>query len=209
MYLTILAEVESNANVINVELWQLVLSVGVIVASVIGTFATLKNDVKHINKELDTVRKDAKEYGKDIASINATMKAIQDSVNGLSAQVLSINEAKYAVANSPRKLTGEGKKVLKGSGIKDAIDSNKQELLLLAEQRNPLTAYDAEECVMELIRDYFTDEDHQDVNNIVKNKTFAMGQNIDIVYFVGGIYFRDIALPKMGFKLDDIDKNKK
>ncbi len=187
--------------VINIEAWQAILGVCVIVITALGSYFKLQNDVKHLNADFNGVKTDVKKYGNKIAGISSSIDALSTSVN-------LIIQDKYAAAHSPRKLTSIGIEVLENSGIKDAIDSNKKELLLMVQQADPQTIYDAEEYAIDAIKTYFTDEDHQDLNNTIKTKTFRMGQSIDIVYFVGGIYFRDFALPEMGFDVKDIDDEK-
>lgn len=204
MLMNILGLFSNIANqqiVFNIEWWHALAGLVVIAITIVVSYSKLQNDVKHIDKDLDIIKDDVKLYGNDIAGLKSSVESMTTSVN-------IIIQERYAIANSPRKLTDAGDNVLNLSGIKDAIDSNKAELLLLTQQRAPQTVYDAEEVAMDIIRTYFTDDDHQELNNVIKTKTFKMGQNIDIVYFVGGIYFRDIALPEMGFNVEDIENDK-
>lgn len=165
---------------------------GIILAIGIA-WGSLKTKVTDIDKDVEDIKEDVKAFTKDIASIKAV--------------VTREYQNEYAKANSPRKLTEKGQNILDKSGIKEVIDGNKDKLLEKVKAKHPATAYDAELCVLDLVSDFIKGDER--LLNTIKEKTFALGETIEIVIFVGGIYFRDYALPELGFNVVDVDKKPK
>lgn len=185
-----LIAVSTNDTVIQIGAAESIAGIGLIVLSIGIAWGTLKTKVGEIDKDVDEIKKDTKSFSKDIATIKAVvLREAQDD---------------YAVAHSPRRLTPKGKNVLIKSGIKAVIDANKDKILTLAIDKNPKTAYDAEICVLEVVSSFIKSD--EPLLNTIKEKTFKLGEDLNIVLFVGGIYFRDYALPKLGFEIGDVDK---
>jgi hypothetical protein len=183
--------VASEPTVIQVGLLESAVGLAAIVLAAGVAWGTLKTKVGQLDKDVAEIKQDTKKFAKDMAVVKTIVqKEAQDG---------------YAVANSPRRLTERGANLLENSGIKELIDANRADILVEIKQKAPKTAYDAEICVMNVIENFF--RNNEALNNALKEKTFALGENIEIVYFVGGIYFRDIALPEIGFKINDIDKS--
>lgn len=179
-----------STNVIQIGTVESVVGILAIVLAVGIAWGTLRTKVVNIDKDVDEIKKDTKAFTSDIAAIKTI--------------VYREYQSKYAKQNSPRQLTEKGLHVLEKSGIRDVIDANKIELIEKLKARKPETAYDAENCVLEIVSDFV--KSNEQLLNTIKEKTFTLGETVDIVLFVGGIYFRDYALPEIGFNVVDIDK---
>ncbi len=180
----------ANTSVIQIGVTESLIGIGATILAIGIAWGTLRTKVNNIDKDVEAIKKDTRSFAVDIASIKTIVSREYQS--------------EYASQHSPRQLTPKGNKVLVGSGIKEVIDGNKDELLKLSIDKEPKTAYDAENCVLETVTEFI--KTNEPLLNSVKEKTFALGETIDIVTFVGGIYFRDYALPKMGFNVVDVDK---
>lgn len=156
-------------------------------------WGALRAKVHAIDKDVDEIKRDTKTFGQDLASIKTIVQREY--------------QQNYAVAHSPRQLTAKGKRVLEKSGIKEIIDDHKDDLTDIVASMKPQNAYDAELCVLETVSSFVGN--NEEILNEIKEKIFALGEPLDIVYFVGGIYLRNYTLPKLGFKLDDVDTHAK
>lgn len=181
-----------SQTVIQIGLAESLIGLAGVILAIGIAWGTLKTKVTDIDKDVEDIKSDVKSFTKDIASIKAILtREYQDE---------------YAKANSPRRLTEKGQNILGKSGIKEVVDGNRDNLLEMVKSKHPATAYDAELCVLEVVSDFI--KSNEQLLNTIKEKTFALGETVEIVMFVGGIYFRDYALPKLGFNVGDVDKKK-
>lgn len=163
-------------------------------------WGVLSTKVQRIDKDVDELKADTKQLTHDVSKLSQDLASVKTIVQRDYQQ-------DYAIAKSPRQLTARGKKVLKKSGIKEIIDAHKDDLTDVVASAEPQNAYDAELCVLETVSNFVQSND--EMLNEIKEKTFALGEPLDIVFFVGGIYLRDYTLPKLGFKLADVDARAK
>lgn len=111
---------------------------------------------------------------------------------------------KAAPASSPRQLNEYGRKILAQSGIKEIIDQKRAKLLVLLKGKGLTNAYDAEQEVFSLVEKL--PEYDPALIDILKTGAYNMGTNVDMLLFVGGIYFRDLVFPELGFNVDGVDR---
>ena len=114
---------------------------------------------------------------------------------------------KIAPSFSPRQLNEQGNNILRASGIKEIIDTKKDDLLKLVKAKKVSNPYDAEESIgavmLELPRYY------PDIIDKIKLGAFNTGANMDTVLFAGSIYLRNLIFKDLGFSLDDLDQPRK
>ncbi len=110
--------------------------------------------------------------------------------------------AKYAKRSSPMKLTPDGESLLKRSGGDVFIASNKDELVGILRDTNPKSAYDVQENAKKV----FEKIQNEDRFIPFKNFAFKEGLDLDIIFLVLGLHLRDIAMPLLGFKMEDLDR---
>jgi len=110
----------------------------------------------------------------------------------------------YTSPSSPVHLTEKGEKVLIESKAKEILDKkeNREKVLdrIKAESR-PNTAYDVQEKTKQAIRELADDQ----MFIPVKDYAFRQGVDLSIILDIVAIYFRDIALKKLGFKIEDLN----
>jgi hypothetical protein len=110
------------------------------------------------------------------------------------------------ISKSPLHLSPIGEEILAQSGIKEAADKFKIELLTKIKEANPQNAYDVQEVTRRIFQEFNFGEEY---TTKIKNYSFQTGKwNLSDITEVGAIYFRDIALLETGFDYKDLDKTK-
>ncbi len=132
---------------------------------------------------------------------------IQEKMLDLISRISKIEGNLFGIARpgSPIKLTPLGMEALNDSGILNLISPKKEILIGKIKSQNPSTAYD----VQEITKNIFNTEGldlSKDEENKLKDYAFKKGMTLKDVFYAGAIYFRDIALEELGFKVEDLDK---
>ena len=130
---------------------------------------------------------------------------IRPKVSDMTPKVDILWKDKYAPSRSPRKLNDRGNAVLLESGIKEIIDQKRDSLLSEVHQKKATNPYDAEKIIFDIVAGL--KQDQVLVENL-KNGAFATGTDIETVLLVGGLYFRDLIFPDLGFSVEDLDQPK-
>ena len=138
-------------------------------------------------------------------------KAIKEAIGDFKDRFIIIEDRmkilwkdEFAPTGSPRQLNERGNNILNGSGIKEIIDSKRNDFLSTAKSQNIANPYDAEKYVLKIVADLKTPE----LIDNLKTGMYNTGSDIDTVLFVGGIYLRDLIFPDLGFATSDLDKPK-
>ncbi len=111
---------------------------------------------------------------------------------------------RFAISNSPMQLNERGEMILDKSGIKEIIDKHLDELFIKVKEKNPENAYQVQERSNKVV---YKLENKQGILPILENGAYKTGVDIDTVLAVGGLYLRDLILPKFNFKFEEIDKH--
>ena len=145
--------------------------------------------------------------------IGYALKRISEKMDIMSVDIADIKpkidilwKDKYAPSTSPRQLNRIGADILNTSGVKEIIDAKKDALVIEIKKMPLGNAYDAEQAVMSVVNKL--PEDYPDTIPQLKKGAFALGQNIDVLLLVGGIYLRNMIFPELGFSLTDLDEPK-
>lgn len=147
-------------------------------------------------------------YKEKVDNHDKNLNKNNDKIDKLSDRLSSLEgglerdraKSEYIKSQSPLNLTEKGKALLLDSSGKDYIDSKKDDLLKEIELAHPKTAYDVQELTRSVIEKHINEDEF----NKIKEFAFKKGLKLDVILDVLGIYLRDLALPKLGFKINDI-----
>ncbi|MFZ1977189.1 MAG: hypothetical protein WAV76_04475 [Bacteroidota bacterium] len=108
------------------------------------------------------------------------------------------------VSRSPVNLNEKGEAWLIESGLKDYIDTHKEELMKGCEDKKVTNPYEVQMHVFKMLDNYKFDDAFDDK---LKKFAFEKGSPMSLVRRVAGIYFRNLCLEKFGMSKEDIDKH--
>lgn len=175
-------------------------TIGIIFSSgVVSLIVTLLVIMVFMGKYKEKVDRHDKNFDKSNDKIDKLSERLASLEGGLERDRA---KSEYIKSQSPLSLTEKGKALLLDSGGKDYIDSKKEEFFEEIKFERPKTAYD----VQELTRSVIEKHTNEDNFNKIKEFAFKKGLKLDVILEVLGIYLRDLALPELGFKFDDIKK---
>ncbi len=184
------------SNILNTAL-QIIVPIIVIV----GVFIAIGRKLEL----LDTINKNTEKLGDSIDKL-------KDSHNELSARFIVVEDRvetiwkdKFAPSGSPRQLNELGNKILNESGIKQIVENNKIKLLEVVKGKKPTNAYDAEQLILSVVNEL--PKHCPEIIDELKQGAFMVGQSIDTVLFIGGLYLRNLIFSELGFSLKDIDNH--
>lgn len=103
---------------------------------------------------------------------------------------------------SPISLNEKGETILKNSASDKFVLENKDELVQKIKDKNPKTAYDVQVAAREVVETLQNEERFAPFKNFV----YKEGIPLEHIFIVMGVYLRDIALPLLNFKYEEIDK---
>jgi hypothetical protein len=169
-------------------------SVAALVVFVFGigaAWASLKSSVQSLENTLK------EEIAPDLRYMRDRFALLEDRVD-------SLWKDKLAPARSPRVLNARGRKILRESGIQEIVEGKRQELERMLRMSHPATAYDAERLAILAVMGL--PNRSPEIVSKLKEGAFRVGAEMDSVLFVGGLYFRDTALPKLGFGVNYADR---
>lgn len=156
-----------------------------------GKYTQIVDDLK---KEVSELKKEVKELSKDLTTCSTI---VDERTNR------GTDSSSYTKRKSPLALNEKGEDLLKKSGIDKFVLENKDELVEKIKKINPKTAYDVQSSARKVVESLAGDDRFIPF----KNFAFNEGLDIDIIFTIMSIYFRDIALPLLGFQYDQIDKS--
>lgn len=108
-----------------------------------------------------------------------------------------------ARSKSPLALTTLGQTLLSASGADKFVLNNKDEFVNIIREKDPQTAYDVQVYARQVVESLQNDTRF----NSFKDFVYKTGDDLESIFIVMSLYLRDIALPLLGFKAEDIDLN--
>lgn len=171
----------------------ILIAAGMAWGSLKNSVSSLKNSTKEVKNSLNN------KIRPDLQDVRERFAIVEDRVDTTWKNM-------FAPSTSPRQLNKTGKYVLENSGIKEIIEEKKDVLLNKIKKKNLNTAYDAEIAIhstVDNLLEYFPD-----MTNDIKEGAFNVGQNIDVLLFVGGIYLRNLIFEDLGFSIEELDRKK-
>jgi len=102
---------------------------------------------------------------------------------------------------SPVSLSNMGKDLVSRSGADKFVLDNQTDLIDKIRTKTPHSAYDVQTFAREVV------EEIQNESRFKPLKDFAFKEGLDLdpIFIVMGIYLRDIALPILGYRLEEVD----
>lgn len=187
---------------------QLLLALITILTAIIGYF------VKQIFERTERTSADVAEIKpkvKILETISADVSNLKPKVRMLdriSADVADIKpkvkflwEQLVTTSHSPLGLNERGTQILDQSGVKELVDQKLTELLEAIKVRQPQNAYQVQEGAREVMSQLKNDAT---LLSQLQQGAFNTGADVEAVLLVGSIYLRDLVLPTLNFKLEDI-----
>lgn len=191
------------SNILNTTL-QIIVPVIVIV----GVFIAIGRKLEL----LDTINKNTEKLGDSIDKLKDSQDKLKESHIELSERFIVVEDRvetmwkdKFAPSNSPRQLNELGNKILNESGVKQIIENNKAKLLEIIKSKKPDNAYDTEQLILSIVNEL--PKHCPEIIDELKQGAFRVGQSIDTVLFIGGLYLRNLIFSELGFSLTDIDSH--
>jgi len=126
---------------------------------------------------------------------------ISADVADIKPKVKFLWEQLVTTSRSPQALNERGNQILAESGIKELVDQKLPELLEVINAKQPQNAYQVQEYAREAMSQLKND---LVLSSQLQQGAFNTGADVDAVLLVGSIYLRDLVLPKLNFKLEDI-----
>lgn len=150
-------------------------------------------------QKIKRLEEDVKELKGDMKTNNTLLTECSTKLEERTAN----QPNRYLKRKSPLALTEEGENLLKKMQGDKFILENQESLMEKIKQKVPKSAYDVQEYSKEIIKDL------NDKDEFIPFKDFAFkeGLDIDLINSILGVYFRDIALPLLGYKPSDVDKH--
>lgn len=106
-------------------------------------------------------------------------------------------------SNSPITLSPHGESLLKRSGADAFVLNHQKKLVDKIRATKPATAFDVQVAARNVVVSIQNDDNFKPFKNFVYNE----GTDLEPIFIVMSLYLRDIALPLLGFKPEDIDKS--
>ncbi len=141
-------------------------------------------------------------------TIETNIDWLKDAVKDLAndSKVGRDNKRLNVIGNaSPLRLLDKGVFVLKESGMQTWVDGNTDFLEKQCGDFCNTSAYEIQEQIFDLFDNLKLDAD---VDKKFKDYAYKEGMNVETIYRIGAIYFRDICLKKCHLDPADIDASK-
>jgi hypothetical protein len=111
--------------------------------------------------------------------------------------------SRYTEPGSPMVLTETGRKILQDSKIENFTAEYYNEILNKVKDRNSKNSYQAQEALLEIMRDY---KNNEICKSKLENAAFTAGVDVDTVLLVGAVNIRNKIINDLNMKIEDIDK---
>lgn len=180
------------------EFVSLIISVvGVVLSAVVG-FIAAANKLGKYEEKVNGLEKKVGELEAETKSISMKLTECSTKLDERTQSYAST----LTKRKSPVSLTDKGEYLLKRSESDVFVLENQKELVEKIKDKNPKSAYDVQILAKEVI------ESLQNEDRFTKFKDFAFkeGIELDAIFIVMSLYLRDIAIPLLGFKIEEIDK---
>ena len=178
------------------------IGIGVVV---LGAFITLIYKIgMNVTKMRETHRRVGNVEG-DVGEIKTDVKSLLVKTEGWGVKIDALWRGGLTASDSPRVLNELGEKILADSGIKDIIDARYEEILTKVKGMDHSNAYQAEECVIKVVKDLGQEDD---LISTLQDSAFNSGIDVESLLLVGAIYIRDTILAELGYDISQINSNK-
>ena len=142
--------------------------------------------------------------GSRFSAIETSIQWLKDTVNELKTSFDNASSTPAFGAHSPVNLTSVGEIWLTESGLKEYIDTYKEELMRDCEEKKGTNPYEVQKHVFKNF-DVLTLKPEFD--NKLKKFAYEKRTTMNVLRRVGAIYFRNLCLESFGMHEEDIDKH--
>ncbi len=136
-------------------------------------------------------------------ALETSMQWVKDTLNEL--KISSDNSPTPAFgSHSPINLNQLGKEWLVESGLEKYIDSHKDELMKICEEKRGTNPYEVQKHIF---RSFDTLTLEPTLEDKLQKFAFEKGTTMAVIRRIGAIYFRNLCLDSFGMNKKDIDKH--
>lgn len=153
--------------------------------------------VAKYQQKIDDAKEDIKDLKRDVHELQMKLTEVSTKLEERTGN----SEAKVLTRNSPVALNDYGQKLLRDSGGDRFVVTNLEELVDKIKKLGFKSAYDVQENAKGVIESITNEERFVPI----KDYAYKEGIELNLINTVMGVYLRDLALPKLGFKPEDID----
>ena len=163
-----------------------------------GFFAAIFR-IGRYTKTVDTLEKNVERVEGEIKAMSTKITQCETKIDERTQWLSS----KLTRTKSPISLSEFGEGLLKRSGSDAFVLMNQEELVQQIRDRNPKSAYDIQEFSKTVVKSLADEE------RFIPFKDFAFkeGVDLDAIFIVMSLYLRDIALPLLDYKPEDVDQS--
>jgi len=125
---------------------------------------------------------------------------VKPTLKKLDKRVLTLWIDRFGVeaSKSPKQLTDKGRKILEESGMKKIVDSLLPKLYEKVKALNPKNELQVYQSCTDVLSEL---QKNPDILNQLETGAYQSGvDDIELLFVVGGLYLRDLLLPKFDFR---------
>jgi len=159
----------------------------------------IESNITNIKDDIGEIKTDVKELKSQVNEHESRLCVVENNFN-----INKIIIDKFAPAHSPRKINPLGQQVIKESGIWRIIEKHKNTIDEHFRKHRPTNMYDAQEEMFKVVLTIYNN--NQKEFDSVKDYAFKQGLDFNLILFLAGLKLRDEMFPKIGFKVDLLDK---
>ncbi|MFY9462732.1 MAG: hypothetical protein WAP52_00920 [Candidatus Sungiibacteriota bacterium] len=138
-------------------------------------------------------------------AIETSMSWVKETLNDLKVSTDNANTSAPAFGSgSPIDLKPIGEQWLIESGLKEYIETNKDELMKICEEKRGSNPYEVQKHIFKTFDMFSLPSEFEDK---LKKFAFEKGTTMGILRRVGAIHIRNLCLTDFGMNKDDIDKH--
>ncbi len=147
--------------------------------------------INYLENRVAELEKDHKTFSKDLTECSTKID-----------ERTSAGSSSLTKRKSPISLNEKGEDILKRSGSDKFVLENQKELVQKIKEKNPTTAYDVQEYARTVV------ESLQNEQRFIPFKDFVYKEGFPLshIFTVMSLYLRDIAIPLLGFTLEQVDQ---
>lgn len=138
-------------------------------------------------------------------ALETSLQWVKDILNDVKTAFDNTITNKPAFSSlSPINLTPTGEEWLIKSGLKEYLDTHKDELMKICEEKRGTNPYEVQKYIFRIFDTLDFEPDFEDK---LKKFAFGKGTTMNIMRRIGAIHFRNLCFDQFGMNKEDIDKH--
>src|SRR3989344_6840743 len=169
---------------------------GVLISGLVA-FITASIRIGIYKNKVDTLVSEVSDLKREVKDLSAELIKCSTKIDERTRSYSST----LTKRESPISLSENGKTLLSKSGADRFVLENQEDLVNKIREKNPHSAYDVQSYARAVV------EEIQNEPRFKPFKDFAFkeGVNLEPIFIVMSLFLRDIALPLLGYKLEEVD----